>query len=672
MFTRLQRSIQAKTVGFLGLALVVTMGLSMLFSNAMLQRSLEQQTTYNATHIIGPSQAALIQNLMPTGNTPLVQQTLEGMINPTVRELTVYRTDGQATFASKAEKRRTTTTDPALREILRQTAPQVRWTRENGDRFFLAYYPVKANASCVTCHPGVKPGDVRGFIEMKTSIKHIDAVLKRQSLLTALVTAVLLGGLLLVMTWILSRHIIRPLRQLTAVTGAIADGDLEQQVSLKGPDEMGQLADSLRRMIDSLQGVVRRVRTAAWVVEGGVERISDGSERMAHGARSQANVIQATTDLMDQMAERSDQVAGNAQVLATNVATTSSSIEQMAVSSQRMAGNASLLASAASETTTSIQEVTATIQEVAGHVAEARGVTDQAAEAARQGHRAVGLSIEGMERIQATMHEVAQAIEGLGKRSDEIGAIVEAIEGIADQTNLLALNAAIEAARAGEAGKGFAVVADEIRRLAEHSARATGEIARIIQRIQQETSQAIASTHHGTQATHEGGELARKAGDTLEAIVASVTQANVRMARIAQASEAQARGAEHITQAVARMSAMTHEVTLALEEQAQGSELIIRSAETMNQRTQDVSVTAAEQRMGGEQVVHSLERINQAASAAVEDTDLIARSASDLQRQAQELLAAIAFFKLGEETTHQATSGVAAGIQRLSLPTPRS
>ncbi|HEY9899159.1 MAG TPA: methyl-accepting chemotaxis protein [Pantanalinema sp.] len=649
MLTRFQRSIQAKTLGFLGIALVFTMGLLMWFSNAMLQRSLDQQTTYNATHIIGPSQATLIQNLMPTGNTPLIQNTLNGMINDTVKELTVYRTDGHATFTSKADKLRTTVTDPQLQEILRQTEPQARWKNEKGERFFLAYYPVKANETCVTCHPGVKAGDIRGFIEMKTSLKHIDVLLARQNLVTGLFTVVMLGGLLLAMTVILSRQIIRPLRQLTAVTRAIADGDLDQQVALRNADEMGQLAESLRRMIGSLQGVVTRVRTAARVVEEGVEQISAGSEQMAKGSRTQATVIQTTTDLMEQMAERSDQVAGNASILSTNVATTSSSIEEMAASAKGMAGNAELLASAVGQTSSSIQDMTATIQEVAGHVSEARGITEKAADVARQGHLAVGLSIEGMGRIQETMREVAQVIEGLGKRSDEIGVIVEAIEDIADQTNLLALNAAIEAARAGDAGKGFAVVADEVRRLAEHSAKATGEIARIIRSIQHETSQAIDSTHQGTKATQEGGELARKAGETLEGIVASVSQASVSMARIAQASEAQARGADQITDAVARMSAMTQEVTLALQEQAQASDLIIRSAETMNQRTQDVTLQAAEQRQGGEQVVRSLERINQSAAEAVSSTGLIASSAADLQRQASELLAAIAFFKLSEE-----------------------
>jgi methyl-accepting chemotaxis protein len=133
----------------------------------------------------------------------------------------------------------------------------------------------------------------------------------------------------------------------------------------------------------------------------------------------------------------------------------------------------------------------------------------------------------------------------------EIAGKISIIEEIARQTNMLALNAAIEAARAGEHGKGFAVVAAEVRKLAERSQKAAGEI-----------NQLSGSTV----------KVAEKAGEMLEKLVPNIQKTAELVKEISAASNEQNTGAEQINTALQQLQSIIQQNASASEEMASTSE----------------------------------------------------------------------------------------------------
>jgi methyl-accepting chemotaxis protein len=191
-----------------------------------------------------------------------------------------------------------------------------------------------------------------------------------------------------------------------------------------------------------------------------------------------------------------------------------------------------------------LQQMSASITEVSRHTQSAAETARCAAQTARQGGATVADVLEAMQTIAVAVSETNAMVELLGEDSRRIAHVTTVIDDIAKKTNLLALNAAIEAARAGDQGKGFGVVAGEVRRLAESTAAATGQIATMIEAVQTRTRSALTGMEQGAKLVDSGIATTARAGESLERIIGMAERVDRMIEQIAIATAQQAMAAD--------------------------------------------------------------------------------------------------------------------------------
>ncbi|HUX36268.1 MAG TPA: methyl-accepting chemotaxis protein [Rectinemataceae bacterium] len=204
--------------------------------------------------------------------------------------------------------------------------------------------------------------------------------------------------------------------------------------------------------------------------------------------------------------------------------------QQISLTAQTISQGATEQAASAEEVSSSVEEMAATIKQNTDNSLTTEAIASKSAKA--------------MELGGVTVREAVAAMNAIAGK-------IDIIEEIARQTNLLALNAAIEAARAGEAGKGFAVVASEVRKLAERSQKAAGEI---------------------TLLSKSTTEKASEAAKLITSIIPDIVKTSELVKEISSASQEQSSGADQIGQAMMQLDGVIQQNASASEEMASMAE----------------------------------------------------------------------------------------------------
>lgn len=431
-------------------------------------------------------------------------------------------------------------------------------------------------------------------------------------LLIGFIFALILGSFF---AFVITTGITRPVGNIVKVAEDIAAGELSNRIEISQKDEIGNLANAFRNMqekinavssetnalIQNVQNGELKSRGNAHSFEGGwrdlvnginelveafvtpinltanyVQRIAIGDipEKITERYRGDFNEIKnnlnnlidaineitavaekmSEGDLTLEVKERSDKdtlmralntMIGKLQDVVSDVKTAvgnvSAGSQELSATSEEMSQGASEQAASAEEASSSMEQMSSNIKQNA----------DNASQTEKIALKSSGDASESGKAVQETLSAMKQIAEK-----------ISIIEEIARSTDLLALNAAIEAARAGEHGKGFAVVASEVRKLAERSQKAAGEISHL-------SSSSVA--------------VAESAGDMISKLVPDIQKTAELVQEISAASNEQNTGAEQINLAIQQLDQVIQQNASASEEMASTSEELASQAEQLGE-----------------------------------------------------------------------------------------
>lgn len=319
-------------------------------------------------------------------------------------------------------------------------------------------------------HPIVYNGEVIGIVGVDYDVEK-GYIILRKMINNILILAVTLAAFALIIGFIFSRRISRPLERLAFATNKISDFDLNiETIDINTKDEIGNLTKAFNLMVTSIKDIIKDTK------------------------RSTNTVLEMSKSLF-KIAEHVDSQSSDI----------SQAIQHVAEAITEQAYDIDKGSKQTGELAESIEKVADSINAITDIFSQVYNLNDR-------GSDAINLLIQKSKEEDEAVKEAEINIKDMDESSQKISVILDTVEQISDQTNLLALNASIEAARSGEYGRGFAVVAEEIRKLADESAKSTEQIKELISAIEDRSKKAVKSMEISKKIAGEQNNIVNEAG----------------------------------------------------------------------------------------------------------------------------------------------------------------
>ena len=351
----------------------------------------------------------------------------------------------------------------------------------------------------------------------------------------------------------------------------VAAGNLDAEFSCGRKDEIGMLAEAISVMVHRIREILAEAKAHAEKAEEAARATEEAAKTIEARAKvdeeqrlAMQNAAEELEGIMSGLGETSLKLAEQVRQAVQGAENTLSQAEQSAAAAYNMDMAAGKMSHGASE---------------------AMNLAEQARAQAGHGEQLMGEMLDSVKRMESTSLDLKNSMAELSAQVDGINRIMDVISEIADQTNLLALNAAIEAARAGEAGRGFAVVADEVRKLAERTIQATGEVDGVVKNIQGGAQRTADEMDQVVSLISAGAQLAANAGGALTQIEALVRENTAQVEAITHASQEQTALSSSINSAAETVKGIAAETARSMRDAADSVQSLEKTAGTLAELT---------------------------------------------------------------------------------------